>query len=115
MHKQWKQGQASWEEHRDAAWLCRDGVRKAKVQLEMNLARDTMSDKGFYESFSQKRNIKEVIPPNEQDRQIGNNRQGEGLSTQLFCLSVYWKPPFLYLSSGWTTRWGPEGAKSLSL
>jgi len=27
MHRQWKQGQVSWEEYRDAAWLCRDGVR----------------------------------------------------------------------------------------
>ena len=40
MHGQWKQGQVSQEEYRDAAWLCRDGVRKAKVQLELNLARD---------------------------------------------------------------------------
>ena len=29
MHRQWKQGQVSWEEYRDAACLCRDGVRKA--------------------------------------------------------------------------------------
>ena len=31
MHRQWKQGQVSWEEYRDAASLCRDGVRKAKA------------------------------------------------------------------------------------
>ena len=30
MHRQWKQGQVSWEEYRDAAWLCRDGVRKGQ-------------------------------------------------------------------------------------
>ena len=40
MHRQWKQGQVSWEEYRDVAQLCRDGVRKSKVQLELNLARD---------------------------------------------------------------------------
>jgi len=40
MHRQWKQGQVSWEEYRDAAQLCRDGIRKAKAQLELNVARD---------------------------------------------------------------------------
>jgi len=35
MHRQCKQGQVSWEEHRDAAQLCRDGVRKAKAQMEL--------------------------------------------------------------------------------
>lgn len=28
-------------------WLCRDEVRKAKVQLELNLARQTKNKKGF--------------------------------------------------------------------
>lgn len=28
-------------------WLCRDDVRKAKVQLELNLARQTKNKKGF--------------------------------------------------------------------
>ena len=30
MHSQWKQGQVSWEKYRDAAWFCRDGVRKGQ-------------------------------------------------------------------------------------
>jgi len=48
MHRQWKQGQVNWEEYRDVAWLCRDRVRKAKAQLELNLARDTKKNKkGF--------------------------------------------------------------------
>ncbi|KAK4822139.1 hypothetical protein QYF61_010262 [Mycteria americana] len=49
MHRQWKQGQVSWEQYRDTAWLCRDGVRKAKAWLELNLARDAKNNKkGFY-------------------------------------------------------------------
>ncbi|KFP18135.1 hypothetical protein Z169_02708, partial [Egretta garzetta] len=64
LHRQWKQGQASWEEYRDTARLCRDGVRKAKVQLELNLARDAKNNKkGFYRYVSQKRMVKESIPP----------------------------------------------------
>ena len=38
--------------------MCRDGVRKAKVQLELNLARD--KKKGFYRYISLKRKIKKT-------------------------------------------------------
>ncbi|GAB0209193.1 hypothetical protein GRJ2_003385000 [Grus japonensis] len=63
MHRQWKRGQVSWEEYRDAARLCRDGVRKAKAQLELNLARDAKNNKkGFYRYVSQKRKVKESVP-----------------------------------------------------
>ncbi|PKU39878.1 rna-directed dna polymerase from mobile element jockey-like [Limosa lapponica baueri] len=41
-----------------------DGVRKAKAQLELNLARDTQNNKkGFYRYGSQKRKVKESLPP----------------------------------------------------
>ncbi|KAK4828824.1 hypothetical protein QYF61_000881 [Mycteria americana] len=63
MHRQWKQGQVTWEEYRDTACLCRDGVRKAKVWLELNLARDAKNNKkGFYRYVSQKRKVKESVP-----------------------------------------------------
>ena len=46
--RQWKQGQVTWEEHKDAARLCGDGVRKTKVRLELNLAKDAKNNKqGF--------------------------------------------------------------------
>ncbi|PKU36877.1 rna-directed dna polymerase from mobile element jockey- hypothetical protein [Limosa lapponica baueri] len=48
LHRQFRQDQVSWEEYRDATRLCRDEVRKAKVRLELNLARDVNnSKKGF--------------------------------------------------------------------
>ncbi|PKU43796.1 rna-directed dna polymerase from mobile element jockey-like [Limosa lapponica baueri] len=60
MHRQWKQGQVCWEEYR-VLW---DGVRKAKVQPELNLARDAKNNKkGFYRYVSQKRKVKESILP----------------------------------------------------
>jgi len=40
-----KQGHISWEEYRDAAQLCRDDVRKAKAQLELNVSRDAKNSK----------------------------------------------------------------------
>ena len=63
LHRQWKQGLASWEEYRDAARLCRDGVRKAKAQLELNLARDVKNNKkSFYRYVSRKKVVKESVP-----------------------------------------------------
>ena len=39
LHRQWKQRLTSWEKYREAAWLCRDGVRKTKAQLEAELGK----------------------------------------------------------------------------
>ncbi|KAK4821784.1 hypothetical protein QYF61_002200 [Mycteria americana] len=65
MHKQWKQGRVSWEEYRDSVWLCRDGVRKAKAWLELNLARDTKKNKkGFYRDWGNK------VPPTVREDQV---------------------------------------------
>lgn len=36
MHRQWEQGQVTCEEQRDE--LCREGVRKAKANLELGKA-----------------------------------------------------------------------------
>ncbi|KFW69345.1 hypothetical protein AS28_06177, partial [Pygoscelis adeliae] len=63
MHRQRKQGQVCWEEYRDAARLCRGGVRKTKARLELNLARDARNKKkGFYRYVSQKRKVKDSAP-----------------------------------------------------
>ncbi|KAK4821003.1 hypothetical protein QYF61_010734 [Mycteria americana] len=62
LHRQWKQGQVTWEEYRNTARLCRDGVRKAKAQLELNLAGNAKNNKkGFYRYVNQKRKVKESI------------------------------------------------------
>jgi len=64
MHRQWKQGQVSWEEYKDTAQQCRSGVSKAKVQLELNLTRGTKNNqKGFCRYVSQKRKVSESVPP----------------------------------------------------
>jgi len=58
MHRQWKQQQVSWEEHRDAARLCRNEVRRAKAQLQLNWARNAKNNKSFYRYVSQRRKVK---------------------------------------------------------
>jgi len=40
VHGMGKEGQATWEEYRNVGRACRDATRKAKVHLEVNLARD---------------------------------------------------------------------------
>jgi len=48
----------------DAAQLHRDGFRRPKARLELNLARDAKKNKkGFYRYVSQKRKDKESVPP----------------------------------------------------
>lgn len=48
-HRQWKQGQVTWEEYRDEVQLCRDSLEKAKAKLELNLKRNARNNrKVFY-------------------------------------------------------------------
>lgn len=52
-YKKWKQGQVAWEEYRDTLQVCRDGVRKTKVFLGLNLVRGTKgSTKDYYRCIS---------------------------------------------------------------
>lgn len=48
----------SREEFGDKVLLCRDRVRKAKVELKLNLARK-ISKRGFYRYVKQKRKVRE--------------------------------------------------------
>ena len=55
----------SWKEYRAVVRVCRDGIRKAKAQMELNLARDVKDNKkGFYRYICRRRQAKEsVLPP----------------------------------------------------
>jgi len=44
----WKQGQVTWDEHREIVRAARNQVRKAKALIELNLAKDI---KGKRKSF----------------------------------------------------------------
>ena len=63
MHKQWNQGQVLWEKYKEAVKPRRDRVKKAKAQLERNLARGAKKNKrSFYGYFNQKRKVQEGVP-----------------------------------------------------
>ena len=54
----------AWEEYRAVLYLCRDRIRKAKVQMELNLVRDVKGNKkGLYRYIGRGRQAKEDVPP----------------------------------------------------
>ena len=55
MYRKWKQGCVFWEEYRAVVRVCRDRIRKAKAQIELNLARDVKDKKGFYRYIGRRR------------------------------------------------------------
>ncbi|GAB0206434.1 mitochondrial enolase superfamily member 1 [Grus japonensis] len=60
----WKKGLATWEEYRNVVRVCRDTTRKAKAQLELNLAKDVKDNKkGFFKYISSKRKTRENVGP----------------------------------------------------
>lgn len=45
MYRQWKQAWVAWGENSSAIQTCRDEIRKAEVQVEMNLVKDVKNNK----------------------------------------------------------------------
>ncbi|GAB0210105.1 hypothetical protein GRJ2_003476300 [Grus japonensis] len=64
VYHSWKKGQATQEEYRDLVRSCRDKIRKAKAQLELNLATVVRDNKKcFYKYISNKKRAKENLHP----------------------------------------------------
>lgn len=103
MCRQWKQEQITSEECRDEVQLCRDGIRKAKVKLKLNLARNVKDNKRASTSMlTRKGRSKEV---NLLIKILLNWEQQKRKRLRypaFFCLSLQWQPLFPYLFSGWT-------------
>ncbi|KAF1468861.1 hypothetical protein FQV17_0013719, partial [Megadyptes antipodes antipodes] len=60
----WKKGQATQEEYRDLVRSCREEMRKAKAQLERNLAAVVKDNKkSFYTYIDDKKRAKETLHP----------------------------------------------------
>ncbi|KAK4828567.1 hypothetical protein QYF61_027657 [Mycteria americana] len=60
----WKKGQATQEEYWDLVKSCREEIRKAKAQLELNLATVVRDNKKcFYNYVNNKKRPKENLPP----------------------------------------------------
>ncbi len=57
----WKKGQATQEDYKDVVRLCREKIRRAKAQLELNLATVIKDNKNV--SLAKKRRPKENLHP----------------------------------------------------
>ena len=54
----WKKGRATQKEYREVVKMCREKIRKAKAQLELNLAAGVKRNKKpFYKYINSKRRI----------------------------------------------------------
>ena len=59
-----EEGCVSWEEYRAVVRVCRDRIRKAKEQMQLNLVRDVKDNKkGFCRYIGSRRQAKESVPP----------------------------------------------------
>ncbi|KAK4820612.1 LOW QUALITY PROTEIN: hypothetical protein QYF61_001918 [Mycteria americana] len=60
----WKKGQATQEDYKGVARLCREKIRRAKAELELNLATAVKDNKKyFFKYISSKRRAKENLQP----------------------------------------------------
>ncbi|KAK4823680.1 hypothetical protein QYF61_005651 [Mycteria americana] len=60
----WKKGQATQEDYKGVARLCREKIRRAKAELELNLAAAVKDNKKhFFKCISSKRRAKENLQP----------------------------------------------------
>lgn len=86
-YRRWKQGQVIWEEYRDIIQICREGDRKAEVQLELYVARDL---KGI-RYISNKRKTMECVGLLLNGNLVTKDKQKANTIHQCFlCLSLYW-------------------------
>ncbi|KAK4822331.1 hypothetical protein QYF61_013030 [Mycteria americana] len=64
VYELWKKGQAAQEDYKDVMTLCREKMRGAKAQLELNLASAVKDNKKcFYKYISNKRRAQENLHP----------------------------------------------------
>ncbi|KAK4810837.1 LOW QUALITY PROTEIN: hypothetical protein QYF61_008809 [Mycteria americana] len=60
----WKKGQATQEDYKGVARLCREKIRRAKAKLELNLATAVKKNKNYFIKYiSSKRRAKENLQP----------------------------------------------------
>lgn len=70
--------------------MCRDGIRKAKANLELSLVRDVKgNNNGFYKYISSKRKVREIVSLLLDGAGDKGHGKGQGIQCLLH-LSLHW-------------------------
>ena len=110
----------AWEEYGNTIQICRDGIRKAKMQVELNLTRDVKNNKKcFYRYIGQKRWAKESVPCMRNEKaKLASTDMGKAEILSEFIASVFighqashvsWVPELLY--KHWGSKIPPTVSK----
>ena len=86
----------AWEEYTDAVLMCRNEIRKAKAQMELNLARDVKNNKKvFFRYTEQERQAKESVPPliNQKGELTSSNMEEAEVLNEAFALVFIARQP----------------------
>ncbi|KAJ7421822.1 hypothetical protein WISP_41051 [Willisornis vidua] len=63
VYTQWKQGQVTWKEFRDAACRYREKIHVAKAQLEFKLGRNVGKSKSFFKYIGRNKQYRNIVGP----------------------------------------------------
>jgi len=89
--------------------MCRDGIMKAKAQMELHFTRDVKNKKDFCRYPGQKRQAKESIPPllNEKGKLAITDMEKAEVLSELFT-SVFTGSPESHIPEPLGGKWGSK-------
>ncbi|CAM4582215.1 unnamed protein product [Caretta caretta] len=114
-HKKWKVGHMTREEYKNSAQACRNEIRRAKLHLELQLARDVKSNKkGFFRYVGNKKKAKESVGPlmNEGGNLVTEDVEKANVLNAFFA-SVFTNKVSSQTAVLGITTWGIDGQPSV--
>ncbi|CAM4677035.1 unnamed protein product [Caretta caretta] len=114
-YKKWKVGHMTRKEYKNIARACRNEIRRAKLHLELQLARDVKSNKkGFFRYVGNKKKAKESVGPlmNEGGNLVTEDVEKANVLNAFFT-SVFTNKVSSQTAALGITTWGIDGQPSV--